>query len=127
MSLGINFLFKLITFILISYCDLKYMLVLMTFIVCYSNIFCNIFNQTKLTHQHLSRTHRVRRCYAHARPPPPFSVAIQDSFIASQNMVLSAIRIPVQWCPALIQRTVKIQCFTSKHCRQSCRHCYSSH
>ena len=91
MSLGLNFLFKLITFILISYYDLKYMLYLMTFIVCYCNIFCNIFNQTKLTHQHLSRSaHRARRRYVPARPPP-FSVAIQDSVIASQNMALSAI------------------------------------
>ena len=47
--------------------------------------------------------------------------------IASQNMVLSAIRIPVQWCPAETQRAVKTQCFTAKHRRQLRRHRSSYH
>ena len=68
------------------------------------------------------RHHKRRSVLQRSRPLPPFSVAIQDAVVSSSSMVLSAIRIPIQWGHAQLQRHYSLSTFNCHHQRDVKRH-----
>ena len=50
---------------------------------------------------------KVQRSRFLGRPPPPFSVALKDAITSATYFMLSAVRIPLNWCHPFLQRSCK--------------------
>ena len=77
--------------------------------------FVILYGLTQVCYRKFPPQHQYRRHYHQlGRPPPPFSVSLQDAIITKSFFLLSAIRIPPAWCPSFIQHWIKMITFT-KH------------
>ena len=77
--------------------------------------FVILYGLTQICYRKFPPQHQYRRHYHQlGRPPPPFSVSLQDAITTKSFFLLSAIRIPPAWCPSFIQHWIKMITFT-KH------------